>query len=271
MCPPEHYGIEYEINAWMSRQRPADRALAGRQWGALVAVFESLGADIALQPAVAGLPDLVFTANAGLVFHNRVFLSQFRHEARRGETEQDRAWFQKQGFETVDLPEGLDFEGAGDALFCGETLFAGYHQRSSALAVQWVAERIGCRVIPLQLVSGYYYHLDTCFCPLDFETALYFPEAFDTYGIKALTAHVPHLIPVHADEAARFACNAVVLGKSVVTNTGCARLHETLRERGFEPHETPLDEFLKAGGSAKCLTLRLDGEEAAGWRGAGLS
>ncbi len=74
MCPPEHYGIEYEINAWMNRQRPADRALAGRQWGALVAVFESLGADIALQPAVAGLPDLVFTANAGLVFHNRVFL-----------------------------------------------------------------------------------------------------------------------------------------------------------------------------------------------------
>ena len=27
-----------------------------------------------------------------------------------------------------------------------------------------------------------------------------------------------------------------------------------------------LDEFLKAGGSAKCLTLRLDGEEAAAWK-----
>ena len=28
----------------------------------------------------------------------------------------------------------------------------------------------------------------------------------------------------------------------------------------------PLDEFVKAGGSAKCLTLRLDGEDAAGWK-----
>jgi N-dimethylarginine dimethylaminohydrolase len=31
------------------------------------------------------------------------------------------------------------------------------------------------------------------------------------------------------------------------------------------PVETPLGEFVKAGGSAKCLTLRLDGEEAAVW------
>ena len=33
---------------------------------------------------------------------------------------------------------------------------------------------------------------------------------------------------------------------------------------------TPLDEFVKAGGSAKCLTLRLDGEEAASWRSSAL-
>jgi N-dimethylarginine dimethylaminohydrolase len=38
-----------------------------------------------------------------------------------------------------------------------------------------------------------------------------------------------------------------------------------LRKWGFEPIAVELDEFLKAGGSAKCLTLRLDGEEAAVW------
>ncbi|HZL91469.1 MAG TPA: amidinotransferase, partial [Pirellulaceae bacterium] len=69
-----------------------------------------------------------------------------------------------------------------------------------------------------------------------------------------------------ADEAQSFACNAVVAGKHVVTNTGCPGLHAALRSRGYEPIETPLSEFVKAGGSAKCLTLRLDGEEAAGWK-----
>jgi N-dimethylarginine dimethylaminohydrolase len=77
---------------------------------------------------------------------------------------------------------------------------------------------------------------------------------------------VPELIEATADEARRFACNAVVVGRTIVTNTGCPKLHEALLHRSFEPIETPLDEFVKAGGSAKCLTLRLDGEEAAGWK-----
>ena len=73
------------------------------------------------------------------------------------------------------------------------------------------------------------------------------------------------LIEVHPDEAARFACNAVVVGRNVVMNTGCPHLEADLRAAGFSPHSTELGEFIKAGGSAKCLTLRLDGEDSARW------
>ncbi len=213
---------------------------------------------------VAGLPDLVFTANAGLVWHDTVFLATFRHSARQGETPIDRAWFEANGFNTVTLPDSMNFEGAGDALFCGDTLFAGYLIRSDAPAMHWLAGQIGCRVIPLQLVDTRFYHLDTCFCPLDPQTAIYFPPAFDDYARRALQ-QIPKLIPINEAEAIRFGCNAVVVGRHVVTNTGCPELADSLRAAGFEPHETPLDEFLKAGGSAKCLTLRLDGKEAAVW------
>jgi N-dimethylarginine dimethylaminohydrolase len=265
MCPPDYYGIEYEINPWMSRSRASDDALARRQWRDLHDLLARLGADIRLMPPVKGLPDLVFTANAGLIWRETAFLAQFRHEARQGETAEDERWFRAAGFETVALPAGNNFEGAGDALFCGETLFGGYLIRSDAVALQWVAERIGCRVIPLQLVDPHYYHLDTCFCPLDETTAIYYPAAFDDYGRKALLEHVPALVPVAADEAARFACNAVVIGRHVALNTGCPKLEAELRQLGYEPHSTELGEFIKAGGSAKCLTLRLDGEDAARW------
>ena len=67
-------------------------------------------------------------------------------------------------------------------------------------------------------------------------------------------------------EAWNFACNAVVVGRTVVTNVGCPELHRELESRGYTPIATPLGEFVKSGGSAKCLTLRLDGEEAAGWK-----
>jgi hypothetical protein len=63
----------------------------------------------------------------------------------------------------------------------------------------------------------------------------------------------------------------VVLGQTVVTNTGCPKLHAELRMRGFTPIETPLSEFLRAGGAAKCLTLRLDGEDAAAWKTSSLA
>jgi N-dimethylarginine dimethylaminohydrolase len=266
MCPPDHYGIEYEINAWMDKSKQADQVLAKKQWHALRKQLQAAGANIEIIDPVAGLPDMVFTANAGLVYQGKVILSRFRPQQRRGEESHDQAWFEANGFKVELLPENTFFEGAGDALFCGDTLVAGYRQRSDAHGQQMLGELLGCRVIPLELVDPYYYHLDTCFCPLAPGIALYFPGAFDQYGQRALESTIDQLIEIEADEAQHFAANAVVVGKMVVTNAGCPKLHAQLRAAGYDPVETPLSEFVKAGGSAKCLTLRLDGEEAASWK-----
>lgn len=266
MCPPEFYGIEYEINPWMSRLRQADLQTANRQWRALYDILAGLSANVSLLEPRAGVPDLVFTANAGLIYRQHAILSHFRHEQRQAEEPICAAWFSEHGYAVGRLPSDRFFEGAGDALFCGETLVAGYRIRSDIHSQQLVAKMIGCRVVPLELVDPYYYHLDTCFCPLAAGEAIHFPGAFDDYGRLALKEVVPQLIEVAGEEAQSFACNAVVVGRHVVTNTGCPKLHEALRARGYEPIETPLSEFVKAGGSAKCLTLRLDGEEAAAWR-----
>ncbi|MEZ6066817.1 MAG: arginine deiminase-related protein [Planctomycetaceae bacterium] len=262
MCPPDHYGIEYEINPWMNRQRGSDRNAAHSQWRHLTEQLEQAGAVLRFIDPVPGLPDLVFTANAGLVHQSCVYLSRFRHSARQPETEFNRIWFQQAGFECKELPIEWSFEGAGDALFCGATLFGGYIIRSDAAAMQWLAAEIGCEALALQLVDDRYYHLDTCFCPLDAESAIWYPPAFDDYAQRVVPARIPRLIEVRADEAVRFACNAVVIGETVVLNTGCPQLCRDLTRAGFRPVETPLDEFIKAGGSAKCLTLRLDGEDA---------
>jgi N-dimethylarginine dimethylaminohydrolase len=266
MCPPTHYGIEYEINPWMSTERQADHDLAERQWADLRGILASADAEISEVAPVAGLPDLVFTANAAIVFGKQAVLARFKHSQRQGEEPHFRAWLERAGFEVLDPPSNLSFEGAGDALFCGDTLFAGYRQRSDAAGHQQIGEMLGVRVLPLELVNSYYYHLDTCFCPLAPGEAIYFPDAFDDYGRRVLAENIPKLHTVAEEEARSFACNAVVVGKTVVTNMGCPALHKLLKVLGYEPVATSLSEFVKAGGSAKCLTLRLDGEEAAGWR-----
>jgi N-dimethylarginine dimethylaminohydrolase len=266
MCPPDHYGIEYEINPWMDRRRQTDHAVAVRQWLGLRDLLQAEGAEIAKLEPVPGLPDLVFTANAALIYHELAVPAHFRHAQRQQEEPCVRQWFAEHGFRVQPLGSNTYFEGAGDALFCGETLFAGYRIRSDIGGCQELGALLHCHAIPLELVNPRYYHLDTCFCPLAPGVAIYYPPAFDAYAQSVLQSLVADLIPVCDEEAEHFACNAVVSGKTVVTNTGCPNLHLQLHLRGFIAHETPLDEFVKAGGSAKCLTLRLDGEEAAAWK-----
>ncbi len=265
MCPPDYYGIEYEINPWMSRARGSTPERAQAQWRGLYETLLKLGVTVELLEPRQGLPDLVFTANAGLVFGQRFFNSRFRHEVRARETPYFNAWFAAHGFVVDTLPPGMFFEGAGDALFCGKILFAGYRIRSDVNGHQHLGKILQRMVLPLELVDPRFYHLDTCFCPLAKDEALYFPGAFDAYGQKVIKTQVPRLIEVTESEAARFACNAVVVGKTIVVNAGSDCLAADLVKRGYTCVAVELDEFLKAGGGAKCLTLRLDGEDAAVW------
>lgn len=265
MCSPEYYGIEYEINPWMSRSRASVPEKAQSQWRNLYSTLGSLGVSIELLAPHKGLPDLVFTANAGLVYQDKFFSSRFRHEVRARESPVFDEWFAAHAFTVEHLPQDMYFEGAGDALFCGPSLFAGYRIRSDVHGHQYLGKVLNCQVLPLELIDTRFYHLDTCFCPLAPGEAIYFPGAFDDYGRRVLTSHIPRLLAVKESEAIRFGCNAVVVGKTVVTNTGCEQLAAGLHEWGYDTRAVELDEFLKAGGSAKCLTLRLDGEDAAVW------
>jgi N-dimethylarginine dimethylaminohydrolase len=266
MCPPDYYGIEYEINPWMDRRQGSDRRLALAQWEDLRGFLEQAGAKIDCMQPVAGMPDLVFTANAAMIYGKVAIPARFRHQQRQVEESHAQAWLAEQGWELRNLKPDTYFEGAGDALFCGDTLLAGYRIRTAIGGHQQVGDLLGCRVISLELINPRYYHLDTCFCPLAAGVAIYYPPAFDDYGQRALREVVEDLIPVVEAEAWNFACNAVVVGRTVITNAGCPQLHRELEARGYEAIATPLSEFVKSGGSAKCLTLRLDGEEAASWK-----
>src|SRR5262249_14789391 len=182
-----------------------------------------------------GLPDLVFTANAGMLFGRRFFSSRFRHEVRARETPHFDAWFAAHDFAVEHLPEGVFFEGAGDALFCGPTLFAGYRIRSDVRGHHHLGALLHIQVLPLELVNPYFYHLDTCFCPLAPGEAIWYPGAFDAYGRRVIEAHIPRLLAAGEADAHRFGCNAVVGGRTVVINAGCAELSAGARGPGHTP------------------------------------
>jgi len=259
MCRPTFYGIHYRINPWMDLRRQANRAVALRQWQTLREVLEhEFRATVHLCRARPGLPDMTFTANAGLV-RGRVFVpSRFRYPERAGEEPHFTRWFRRRGYAVRPLAGDGRFEGAGDTLFVGDTLFAGYYFRTDVLTHTALGEALGVRVVSLQLVNPRFYHLDTCFAPLGRAAALYYPRAFDDYARRVLKETVGDLVPVNDAEAHEFGCNAVVAGRRAVVSEPCRELARALRRRGYAVYGANFSEFIKAGGAAKCLTLRLD-------------
>jgi N-dimethylarginine dimethylaminohydrolase len=263
MCPPHHFGVEYVINPWMQGQiKAADQQLASGQWTRFHALLADC-ADVALMPAVSGLPDLVFTANAALVHNQTAVLSSFRCPERQPEARYYAEWLSADGFRVKTPPSGTLFEGAGDALFdrgIATLLWFGYGYRSTQAAAAYLRKSIDAEVQELRLCDPRFYHLDTCFCPLEGGYLLYYPAAFDREGNGAIESRVPiaRRLAVSEEDAVHFACNAVNIGNRVILNDATRPLADWLRSRGFEVVQTPMSEFIKAGGSTKCLSLRLN-------------
>ncbi len=262
VCPPDHYRIDYEINPWMNRDNAVDHMRAVRQWNGLMEALERrVGVILERMDPVPGLPDLVFTANAGLVVDRTAVPSRFRHPERQREQAYFEAWFSAHGYQLELLPNGVYFEGAGDLLGVPDLWLGGYRKRSDIGAYSRMSQLFGREIIPVELVDDRFYHLDTCFCPLTEGEVLYYPHAFDGYARAVIAERLDddRRLAVPQAEALQFACNAVCVGRRVVLPAGCPETMRMLKKRGYEPIAIELDEFMKAGGSAKCLTLALDG------------
>jgi arginine dihydrolase len=277
MCAPEHFAVSYAINPWMdpgswARDDIALGAAARREWAALHTTLSDLGAAIELLPPSDGVPDLVFTANSAVVLDGIALLARFRHaERRREEPHVETAFRRLQAHGLIDavrlMPEGVALEGAGDCVFdSARNLFwMGYGPRSDLAARPIVAETFGQDVVALELADPRFYHMDTAFSPLPRGETMYVPDAFTAEGLATIRqrVHPEQRIELADDDAVRLAANAVAIGDTIVMSSCSNRLRSILRERGYRVRTTGLASFLRSGGSAFCLTLRLDRRSAA--------
>lgn len=260
MCPPDFYGIKYEINPWMNVEIQSNQEKAVKQWNDLYKILkEDLNVDIKLIEPKEDVPDMVFTANAAVMYGKKAIISKFKFPQRKPEEKYFADWFNDNGYEVITLPDGMAFEGAGDALYLDEILYSGYIPRSDIASHTYISGLLKIPVVSLELSNPNFYHLDTCFCPLENGYLIYYPGAFDKYANIVIENNVSEekRIIVDDEEASYFTCNAVNIGKNVVTNITTKRFSDLLAQKGFNHIQTDLSEYMKAGGAAKCLTLKI--------------
>lgn len=270
MTSPANFNVQYEINPWMNGNLGAvDVTKAAQQWSDLRSALIASGADVIVLPkSPEYCPDAVFTANAGITYYGKFLPARFKYDERAAEEPFFINWFQQHGFEVETRVPNQDrnrfsFEGAGDALFDAEReiLWYGIGFRSSFEFKPFLDEYFDATnviVRPLELVNPNFYHLDTCFCPLDTGELLWYPGAFSEYSQMVIESwYDGKQIKVHEEDAHLFACNSVSVGKCVVMPKVTPFLRSKLESRGYDVFECDMSEFMKSGGASKCLTLEI--------------
>lgn len=264
MCEPKFFDVRYVINPWMEGNLGrVNSEQAKKQWKNLYRIVSELAVVSLIEP-VAGLPDMVFTANAGLAYRreNRekeVILSSFRFAERQPEAPYFEQFFSAQGYRVRHLNSHTIFEGAGDALFDSRgKLWLGSGIRSSPDALDEIVDVFDIEAGGLELIDPCWYHLDTAFCPLPEGQALAYEKAFNGKSVDALNhAFGANIIWVSESDAKNFACNAIAIDRNIVLHRASAELKSVLKRCGFEVIEVDVSEFIKAGGACKCLTLEI--------------
>jgi N-dimethylarginine dimethylaminohydrolase len=277
LTDPAHYEVTYTINPWMEPRAWAENsvghvAAARRSFQSFAATLIAAGAQLEIMPGVAGLPDMVFPANAAVVLDRLALLARFRHPERRGEETHFREHFRvlmERGFildEVAQLPPNCFQEGAGDCIWdtARGRFWAGYGQRSTRQAAVEVSGFFGRETTALELVLPRFYHLDVCFCPLSGGEIFYYPPAFSAASLAAIrdVAAPEDLIEATDEDAARFNVNAINIDDRLVMASASPNLVARLAERGYRVSEVDLLPFIMSGGGAYCMALRLDNRSA---------
>ena len=269
MCPPTYFDIDYSINPWMDTTHKVDHKIAQIQWQNLYETISNILATkngkVELIKPIDGSPDLVFI-DAGLTYwfeDKKVFIpSNFMYPEREAEADIFADWFADNGYELLWLEDTHKFEGHGDTLWAGDTkLFCGYGFRSQESTFEQIYEvltnkfgDVTFEMFPLELCDDRFYHLDTCFCPINSTQALCFEAALTPESLAFAKTKI-EIIPVSEQDALRFACNALVIDKDVVIPTGSIETNAKLESLGYTVHQVNVDEFMKSGGACKCMSM----------------
>lgn len=269
MVTPDFFEVVYAINPFMKdkegRLNQVDQKQAVTEWNNLLSAFSKVGLKTNTIPGIAGLPDMVFSANQSFPFWNsqtqsyEIILSRMRSAQRKEEVPYFKRFWTEQGFKVHELNHTGAFEGNGDAIFSPlhGVVFGGFGSRTDKSVYDELEERFHLTIARLELCSPDFYHLDTCFSILSKTTVAIQPDAFSNQGLSLIRSFFDTVIEIPYEENKTFFCGNCFSpdGKNIFTQKGSPTFKKRLQELGFSVWEVETDEFMKSGGSVFCLKL----------------
>ncbi|MDH3691651.1 MAG: hypothetical protein OEU36_19585 [Gammaproteobacteria bacterium] len=138
MCKPKYHRVDCPINPWMEKAPPIDPANAMQQWRKLYEIVANLAPARLVDPQ-PGIPDMYFASDCGIALGNVFLESNFKEKIRHRERKYYAAWFRRQGYTVVSLPEDATFKGMGDLIL--------WHDRQAVFCWGSALHPKPCRVL----------------------------------------------------------------------------------------------------------------------------
>ena len=251
----------------MSYRDSVDIGRAVEQWERMVAALEEAGAAIEyLEPSVDS-PAQVFTADGAIVLGSGHALV-LRNDGPRGvlEPRNFADWLRADGFAVESIPPNRTLDG-GNTLRLHDGSFAcGLKPGSDGSGERYFEKLVrltsGQSLHLLRLIDRQYLHLNMAVGRVGDAGYLVFESAFDG-GLDSLKGSPildKEIIRVYREDAEQFACNGITVGGTFLTGKISSGLIDAIERLGYGACTLELDEFHKAGGGLKCLTLPLGPE-----------
>lgn len=276
MSGPKYFAVEAALNPYMDTANQPDLAGAATEFESIKAAIEQAGIKVIKVDEPADCQDGIFTANWGLCQGDRVVLSSLP-EPRKAEEPFAEKYLAGLGKKVVKPP--FRFSGQGDALPCGNLLFAGSNYRTDPRVHQFLADTLGYEVISLQAVpelgrdgnsvvnkttgwpDSFFYDIDLAISILREDLIAWCPEAFTPESQSKIRALNIDKIEVSLDEAKNhFACNLISSGETVIMSAEAPGLKAAIEAHGLKVITPKIRELAKGGGYIRCTTLTLDNE-----------
>lgn len=274
MSGVDYFSVE-ELNPYSHKSEQPDLEKARQEFASVRATLESVGVTVIKAEAPAGCQDGIYTANWGLCKGGTAVLSKLPNK-RDIEQPHAKRILESLGKKTIEAP--FLFSGQGDALPCGNLLFAGQTYRTDLRMHQFIAEHLGFEVVSLEAVpvldtdgsrqineitgwpNSFFYDLDLALAVLRTDLIAWCPEAFTVESqakIRALSS--VEKIEVSYQEAVKgFACNLVSTGETVVMSNHAPLLQAAIEAKGLQTITPEITELAKGGGYIRCTTLTLN-------------
>jgi N-dimethylarginine dimethylaminohydrolase len=283
MSGADYFDDGQAINPFYDKSVEIDIEKAKAEHQSIANALKSAGVEVKIVPPPKDCQDGVYTANWALVRGEKAVLSTLPN-ARKNEEPYAEQILKDQGKTVYKVPNNVHFSGQGDALPCGNYLFAGTGYRTQREAHEFVAQTLGYELISLQTVpkknwygkplinkasgwpDSFFYDIDLALSILRWPSSsqkgliAWCPDAFLPNSRKKLRDFdgVEKIEVSLAEAKEGFACNLVSTGETVVMSAHAPKFKAKLESLGFKVITPEITELAKGGGYIRCTTLTLN-------------